>query len=97
MSLILPALAASTTESVLKATISYFNVISSSMQTISCDLVVSRTGRQSGKQVYMIGMCAFCFKDAAPGAPDCDLDQQRNRVVAAATLKQAKALADQGK
>eukprot|EP00731_Ephydatia_muelleri_P001023 Em0001g1023a len=77
MSLILPALAASTTESVLKATISYFNVISSSMQTISCDLVVSRT-------------------DAAPGAPDPDLDQQRNRVVAAAALKQAKALADQG-
>eukprot|EP00731_Ephydatia_muelleri_P001021 Em0001g1021a len=77
MSLILPALAASTTESVLKATISYFNVISSSMQTISCDLVVSRT-------------------DAAPGAPDPDLDQQRNRVVAAAALKQAQALADQG-
>ncbi|KAL5515925.1 hypothetical protein EMCRGX_G001170 [Ephydatia muelleri] len=76
MSLILPALAASTTESVLKATISYFNVISSSMQTISCDLVVSRT-------------------DAAPGAPDPDLDQQRNRVVAAAALKQSKALADQ--
>ena len=43
----------------------------------------------------MTGMCVFCCKDAAPGAPDPDLDQQRNRVVAAAALKQAKALADQ--
>ncbi|KAL5516343.1 hypothetical protein EMCRGX_G001638 [Ephydatia muelleri] len=75
--MILPALAASKTESVLKATLSYFNVISSSMQTISCDLVVNRTG-------------------AAPGAPNTDLDQQRNRVVAASTLKLAQALADRG-
>eukprot|EP00731_Ephydatia_muelleri_P000926 Em0001g926a len=76
MNLILPALGASRTECVLKATLSYFNVISSSMQTISCDLVVNRT-------------------DTAPGVPDADLDQQRNRVVAASTLKLAKALADQ--
>ena len=38
----------------------------------------------------------LCFKDTAPGVPDADLDQQRNRVVAASTLKLAKALADQG-
>lgn len=45
--------------------------------------------------MYLAGMCVFCCKDAAPGAPDPDLDQQRNRVVAAAALTQAKALADQ--
>ena len=38
----------------------------------------------------------ICFKGAAPGAPNTDLDQQRNRVVAASTLKLAQALADRG-
>ena len=41
-------------------------------------------------------MCIFILKDADPGAPDANLDQQRNRITAAAALKQAKVLADSG-
>ena len=40
--------------------------------------------------------CIFILKDTDPGAPDANLDQQRNRITAAAALKQAKVLADSG-
>ena len=43
-----------------------------------------------------VKLSIFMLKDADPGAPDANLDQQRNRIIAAAALKQAKVLADSG-
>ena len=44
LTLILPALEASEQACVLKATLTYFNVIRSAMQVASCELVLNRSG-----------------------------------------------------
>ena len=44
LEIVLPALAAPTQDTVLKATLSYFNVISSTMETASYELAINRAG-----------------------------------------------------
>ena len=47
----LPALPAPQTDSVVRVTLTYFNVITSTMDTISCDLVITRAGKLAVEDV----------------------------------------------
>ncbi len=102
----LPALPSPTQDTVLRTTLSYFNVINSELDTIQSDLVLSRGGEvvaipfsansSSAAVCTSVIILYFCL-DGDRGTPSRSVDTQRNRILATAALKEAETLADQGK
>jgi hypothetical protein len=83
---------------VVKAELSYFNVVTSRMDTVDCQLKVNRAGIQW--IVLRVGAtsspCICLCTDGERGAGNMNVDIQRNRIFTTAVLKQAETLADQG-
>ncbi len=99
MELKLPTMPSPQQDLVIKATLSYFNVITSALDTVTFDLNIDRKGEGIfTKAEYIFILCALSLSlsDGAQGPAKESVDVQRNRIIATSALKKAEPLADQG-
>ena len=96
----LPALPAPEVDNVVKATLSYFNIITSELDTVTYELTIKREGTILQLLTFVISLWIkpnFLFMvDGKQGPANEAVDTQKNRMVATKALKDAESLADQG-
>ena len=104
----LPAILEPEQDTVLQTTISYFNVITSKMESSQSKLILSRRGENLSVTYILLSTACAMHKssyfypllisliDGDMGDPNRIVDIQRNRIRACAAMKEAEPLADQG-